>query len=90
MSIMGGSPYDFVMNHDETQLERLEGFVHRTFNQTDLYFFIKALQNIYLTKGGLEAVFASALTETSTQPAIAHFKTAFFSLIEFIRLLNSA
>jgi len=80
MAMMGNSPYDFIMHHDDRQLERLEGFVHRTFNQTDLFYFIKALRNIYLTKGGLETVFAAAVTETSTQPAIAHFKTEFFSL----------
>jgi hypothetical protein len=29
MDILGDSPYDFVMSHEDYQLERLEGFVHR-------------------------------------------------------------
>jgi hypothetical protein len=36
MDILGDSPYDFVMSHEDYQLERaLEGFVHRTFNSED-------------------------------------------------------
>ena len=80
MDLMGNSPYDFVMSHREEDLYLLEGFVHRTFNHTDLVYFIKALKNIYLNKGGLEAVFAGSVTETSTQPAISKFKELFFSL----------
>jgi len=80
MDRLGNSPYDFVMNHKESHLTKLEGFVHRTFNQIDLVCFIKALKNIYLVKGGLETVFAGSVTESSTQPAIHHFKKEFFSL----------
>jgi len=80
MDLMGNSPCDFVMNHSDSNLEQLSGFVHRTFNHTDLVYFIKALKNIYLFKGGLEAVFAESVTETSTQPAISRFKAQFFSL----------
>jgi uncharacterized protein (TIGR02757 family) len=80
LDLMGDSPYDFVMSHKEHDLERLEGFVHRTFNQTDLRYFIQALKHIYVSKGGLEILFSSSVSETSTQPAITHFKEEFFSL----------
>lgn len=80
MNLMGNSPYDFIMNHKENHLDRFDGFVHRTFNQVDLVYFIKALKNIYLEKGGLETVFTKAVTEFSTQPAIHEFKQVFFSL----------
>ena len=30
------APYDFIMNHSENDLKRLNKFVHRTFNSTDL------------------------------------------------------
>ena len=78
MNLMGNSPYDFVMNHREDHLERLKGFVHRTFNQDDLVYFIKALRHIYLNKGGLEPVFARSVTEFSTQGAISNFREEFF------------
>ena len=80
MHLMGNSPFDFVLSHNRTDLERLDGFVHRTFNQTDLICFIQSLKNIYLHKGGLEKIFAVNVTETSTQPAIHLFREEFFSL----------
>ena len=45
VDLMGNSPYDFVMEHNDIQLERLLGFVHRTFNAEDFKYFIKALKN---------------------------------------------
>jgi uncharacterized protein (TIGR02757 family) len=42
MNLMGNSPYDFIMNHREHHLDRFDGFVHRTFNKTDLVYFLKA------------------------------------------------
>ena len=80
MNLMGNSPYDFIMNHKENHLDRFDGFVHRTFNQVDLVYFIKALKHIYQNKGGLETVFSMASSEDSTQPAIHVFKEEFFSL----------
>lgn len=80
MNLMGNSPFDFVLNHNKSDLERLDGFVHRTFNQTDLVCFIGALKNIYLNKGGMERLFAQNVTETSTQPSIHLFREEFFSL----------
>jgi uncharacterized protein (TIGR02757 family) len=88
MDLMGNSPYDFVMNHSESDLDRLEGFVHRTFNQADLVYFIKALKHIYLHKGGLETVFAKSVSESSTQPAIHQFKQEFFSLPHPVRTIK--
>ena len=80
MDLMNNSPYDFVMNHTASDLLRMDGFVHRTFNLTDLSYFIKALKNIYAFHGGLETVFTEAVTRNSTQPAIHRFKEVFFSL----------
>lgn len=80
MKLMGNSPYDFVMEHSDEQLERLTGFVHRTFNATDLTYFIKSLKNIYLNHGGLETVFSENSTASSIQPAIHEFKKVFFSI----------
>ena len=58
MDLMGNSPYDFVMSHSEDDLERMESFVHRTFNGQDFASFIKGLQHIYKNHNGLEAVFS--------------------------------
>ena len=57
MDKMGNSPYDFIMNHKEHHLEKFDNFVHRTFNTTDIKFFIKSLKNIYQNHKGLEFTF---------------------------------
>ena len=80
MELMGNTPYDFVMSHEEHHLERFEGFVHRTFNSIDLTYFITALKHIYTQHDGLEAVFSKHATGTSLQPSIAAFKQHFFEL----------
>lgn len=80
MDLMGDSPFDFVMNHDNYQLERLEGFVHRTFNAADFKYFITALKHIYTNKGGLESIFQHHQTEDSLQPAIHEFNKIFFEI----------
>ncbi len=80
MELMGNSPYDFVMSYTDNQLDRLEGFVHRTFNEIDFAYFIKALHHIYKNHGGLEHVFTSHCTKESVLPAITAFKRLFFSV----------
>ena len=80
MDLLGNSPYDFVMNHKDRDLASLEGFVHRTFNGSDLKYFIKALRHIYKNNDGLESIFNSNITTNSTQIAIHHLKKIFFEL----------
>ena len=80
MELMGNSPYDFVMNHKEHHLDNFDGFVHRTFNKTDLSYFITALNHIYTNYNGLENIFATYSTKNSTQEAIHHFKNIFFEI----------
>ncbi|WP_029033257.1 TIGR02757 family protein [Salinimicrobium terrae] len=74
------APYDFVQNHSETDLEKLEKFVHRTFNGGDLIYFITAFQNIYREHQGLEHIFSKHSSKDSLQPAIHEFKKIFFEL----------
>jgi len=80
MKLMGNSPFDFLLNHREEHLARMDGFVHRTFNSTDLLFFIYALKHLYVNKGGLEGIFQEHQAETSLQLAIHQLKKEFFSL----------
>jgi uncharacterized protein (TIGR02757 family) len=80
MQIMGNSPFDFVMNHSQKDLEKLQGFVHRTFNATDYEYFIKSLKNIYHNHNGLEAVFAKHQEVASMQKSISEFKKVFFEI----------
>ena len=80
MDLIGESPYDFVMSHRKQQLERFEGYVHRTFNEIDLIYFITALKHIYKNKGGLEKVFSTYAKQHTLQTAIHYFKIVFFEI----------
>lgn len=73
LKLMGDSPYDFVMNYDE---QNLNDFVHRTFNKTDLNFFLLSLKNIYRNYNGLEHVFR-ADNEGSVKERIISFRNVF-------------
>ena len=51
MSLMGNSPYDFVINHNNSDLNSLNHFVHRTFNGIDFIQFIKKFKtHIYKSR----------------------------------------
>ena len=80
MDLMGNTPYDFVMSHSETDLERLEHFVHRTFNGGDFFTFIKGLQHIYKNHNGLENVFSLHPETDNLQKSIHEFKKLFFEI----------
>jgi len=80
MAIMGESPYDFVMSHSETDLEKAEGFVHRTFKAGDFRTFIKGLQHIYTNHGGMEQIFTNNQTDGFLHHGIHEFKKKFFEI----------
>lgn len=80
MGLLDHAPFDFIINHRTSDLERLQSFVHRTFNGDDFIQFVKSLQNIYNRHDGLEMLFAKYSGESSTQPAIHHFKKYFFEI----------
>lgn len=80
MQLLEQSPYDFVINHQDKDLERLLPFVHRTFNGSDFIQFIKSLQHIYINHKGLETVFAKHAKPTSMQESIHLFKQLFFEI----------
>jgi uncharacterized protein (TIGR02757 family) len=80
MNLLDNSPYDFVLNHQESDLKSLENFVHRTFNSKDLQQFIKSLQHIYINHQGLEKVLKVKDKETSYKNAIHYLKQVFFEV----------
>ena len=80
MELLDNSPFDFVMNHAESDLDKIHPFVHRTFNSDDCVQFIKSLKNIYINHSGLETVFAKHAKKDSLQTSISKFKTTFFDI----------
>lgn len=81
MQIMGHAPHDFVLNASEKELEEIQ-FVHRTFNETDLRYFIKTLRSIYLDNNSLEGLFLPAKEESDLFPAIERYRQFLIDLNE--------
>lgn len=80
MDLMDQSPYEFVMKHKKTDLDRLTYFVHRTFNGIDLTYFVQSLKHMYTVHNGLEGIFTEFQQKDSLQPTISIFKEKFFEL----------
>lgn len=80
MELLDDSPYEYILNAGDKEFDWVESFVHRTFNSTDMVYFLKALRNIYRNRGGLEAIFSRYMTKDSMQPAIHEFHKIFFEL----------
>ncbi|WP_051155426.1 TIGR02757 family protein [Winogradskyella psychrotolerans] len=80
VELLDHSPFEFITQHEDTDLERLEPFVHRTFNGNDFMQFVKSLKYIYEKHNGLEAVFSMHAEKDSLQNSIHHFKKVFFEI----------
>jgi uncharacterized protein (TIGR02757 family) len=81
MGLMSNNPYDFVMDANEDQLNRLNHFVHRTFQGTDCLFFIRSLRNIYKNHSGLSGLFESAYRRhKETASVLINFRKVFFEI----------
>lgn len=80
MKLLGNSPFDFVMSHKKNDLERLNDFVHRTFNGQDFKVFVRGLKNIYTQHNGLESIFVKHQEADSMQKSISEFKKIFFDI----------
>ena len=86
MDLLGNSPFDFVINHKENNLDKIQSFVHRTFNGTDFRYFIRSLRNIYKNHGGIETIFSKYASGDNLQTSIHFFKQHFFETPHFPRI----
>lgn len=75
MQWMDHDPLQFILNHQESDLQAFQNFKHRTFNATDCLFFISALKHIYSRNNSLEDVFIGS----TIKDKIMHFRQVFFS-----------
>ncbi len=57
--LMDNAPYEFIMNHRESDLARFEVFKHRTFNGDDALCFIHFFKEYYSQHDSLEELFVS-------------------------------
>lgn len=81
LELMGNAPHDFVLNHRDKDLKRFVDFKHRTFNGTDLLYFIEFLRFHYRKYESLEDLF---LTDGLTvENGLVNFHRSFFALPDF-------
>jgi uncharacterized protein (TIGR02757 family) len=61
MKRMDNAPHDFISHHSDNDLRNLLGFKHRTFNDTDLLYFVHFLQYHYSEHPSLETAFMAGM-----------------------------
>ena len=80
-----GRPAEFIRSHTDSDLKRLLGFKHRTFNDTDLLYFVSFLNYHYNRFESLEDAFLQFLPGHDVfimENSINSFKDYFFSLAD--------
>ncbi|WP_018344653.1 TIGR02757 family protein [Cytophaga aurantiaca] len=87
---MDGAPHQFILHHQDTDLKQLEGFVHRTFNDTDLLYFIFILKEMYTEFSSMEDVFMQGMNKKSenVEGGLIAFRNYFFSFEHPTRTLK--
>ena len=82
MQLMDNAPHDFCLHHSDTELKKLLNFKHRTFNPTDLFYFIDFFHQHYSKNNSLEPAFTKAMKngDDNIENALNGFYSYFFSL----------
>jgi uncharacterized protein (TIGR02757 family) len=73
---MDGSPYDYIINHQEEDLKSLVGFKHRTFNDTDLLYFVSFFKYHYSHYSSLEEAFIPKAKHSEFREEFLDFQVA--------------
>lgn len=79
---MDNAPHQFILHHSSDDLKSLLGFKHRTFNDTDLLYFVHFLHHHYTRYATLETAFTAGMlsNDATTENALKNFFNYFFSL----------
>lgn len=84
LQLMDNAPYDFCLHHNDEDLKKVERFCHRTFNDTDLLYFISFFKFHYSKHNSLESAFFNKKTmqqsNNAVEVALNYFNQYFFSL----------
>lgn len=82
VQLFQGKPHDFILSHSPEDMKALLGFKHRTFNDTDLLYFIAFLKHHYSQNYSLETAFTKNLVpnDRDVGGALVGFHDYFTSL----------
>ncbi|MFM7671475.1 MAG: TIGR02757 family protein [Bacteroidota bacterium] len=78
LQLMDNAPHQFIRQHQEKDLKKLLAFKHRTFQSTDLFYFIEFLRHHYKKHQSLQEAFL--LGGPSAEQRLDTFHDYFFSL----------
>jgi len=81
MQLMDSAPHQFCTGHQESDLKKLLAFKHRTFNTTDLLYFISFFQEHYKKYDSLEDAFVLS-PEKDPAARLHQFHNYFFSFAD--------
>jgi uncharacterized protein (TIGR02757 family) len=83
--LMDNAPHQFVLGHNDSDLKALLKFKHRTFNTTDLLYFIQFFRHYYSKHNSLEHAFSGYVgaNDETIENGLAGFHRLFFSLPDF-------
>ena len=80
LEMMDNRPYEFIMNATGSDLSRVDGFVHRTFNGKDCIAFMKGLKMVYTRYHSMEEAIVEGMgKERSLAEGLANLRALFFS-----------
>ena len=82
MNRMDNQPHDFVLHHSSKDLKGLLDFKHRTFNDTDLLYFISFFKFWYSENESLETAFTKKMgtKDQTVEKGLIGFREIFFSM----------
>ena len=82
MQLMDNAPHDFCLHHSDNDLKKLLYFKHRTFNTTDLLYFVSFFKHHYSHHISLESAFADHIlnNDLNVENGLNGFYQYFFSL----------
>ena len=75
MHWMGEEPHRFILEHSDSELNKFDKFVHRTFNNTDILYFMEVLKQWYSDGKSLEVYFVGE----TMKDRISNFHHSFFA-----------
>lgn len=79
MNMMDNAPFDFIRNHTEEDKKVFLSFKHRTFQATDILYFVDFLQRHYTNQETLETAFyRDHSIPYDQESALIHFHKYFF------------
>ncbi|MGE5355437.1 MAG: TIGR02757 family protein [Deltaproteobacteria bacterium] len=82
MDLMDNSPFEFIINHLESDRKRFLDFKHRTFQTTDILYFLEFLQWYYQNNVTLENAFLAGKNDAGFEMKLSleKFHNLFFSM----------